>query len=99
MAGEPMTAPHDETAADHQRTIAQLRAALAAAEAREADLSAQLAHRDSEYEERIAHQSATNAVLAALSASPGDPQPVFNLIVERARDLCNGYGATVLEFD
>ena len=34
-----------------------------------------------------------------MSASPGDPQPVFDLIVERARDLCDGYGATVLEFD
>ena len=34
-----------------------------------------------------------------MSASPGDPQPVFDLIVERARDLCDAYGATVYEFD
>jgi two-component system, NtrC family, sensor kinase len=34
-----------------------------------------------------------------VSASPGDPQPVFDLIVERARDLCDAYGATVYEFD
>ena len=34
-----------------------------------------------------------------MSASPGDPQPVFDLIVERARDLCGGYGATVYQFD
>ena len=26
----------------------------------------------------------------AMSASPGDPRPVFDLIVPRARDLCNG---------
>ena len=32
-------------------------------------------------------------------ASPGDPQPVFDLIVDRARDLCDAYGATVFEFD
>ena len=38
-------------------------------------------------------------MLKAMSASPGDPQPVFDLIVERARELCNGYGAIVLEFD
>ena len=30
-----------------------------------------------------------------MSASPGDPQPVFDLIVERARDLCDAHGATV----
>ena len=34
-----------------------------------------------------------------MSASPGDPQPVFDLIVHRARDLCDAYGATVYEFD
>ena len=34
-----------------------------------------------------------------MSASPGDPQPVFDLIVDRARDLCDAYGATVFEFD
>ena len=27
-----------------------------------------------------------------MSASPGDPQPVFDLIVRRARELCNGHG-------
>ena len=34
-----------------------------------------------------------------MSASPGDPQPVFDLIVTRARDLCDAYGVTVFEFD
>jgi two-component system NtrC family sensor kinase len=38
-------------------------------------------------------------VLKVMSASAGDPQPVFDLIVERARDLCDGYGVTVYEFD
>jgi len=38
-------------------------------------------------------------VLKVMAASPGDPQPVFDLIVERARDLCDGYGATVYQFD
>ena len=61
--------------------------------------TAALAQRDSEYGERIEHQSATIDVLKAMSASPGDPQPVFDLIVDRARDLCDAYGATVFEFD
>jgi GAF domain-containing protein len=40
----------------------------------------ELAARNSEYGERIEHQSATIDVLKAMSASPGDPQPVFDLI-------------------
>jgi hypothetical protein len=38
-------------------------------------------------------------VLKVMAASPGDPQPVFDLIAHRARDLCDAYGATVYEFD
>jgi two-component system, NtrC family, sensor kinase len=38
-------------------------------------------------------------VLKVMTASPGDPQPVFDLIVKRSRDLCGGYGAMVLQFD
>ena len=63
------------------------------------DRTAELAERNDAYVERIAHQSATIDVLKAMSASPGDPQPVFDLIAERARDICGGYGVTVTEFD
>jgi GAF domain-containing protein len=34
-----------------------------------------------------------------MSATPGDPQPVFDLIVRRARDLCNAAAAILFEFD
>jgi hypothetical protein len=60
---------------------------------------AALAHRNSEYNERIEHQTATIEVLKAMSASPDDPQPVFELIATRARDVCGSYGVSVLEFD
>ena len=59
----------------------------------------ELAARNSEFGERIEHQAATIDVLKAMSASPGDPQPVFDLIVRRARDLCNTTTATLYEFD
>ena len=49
--------------------------------------------RNSEYGERIEQQSATIDVLKVMSASPGDPQPVFDLIVERARAFCDGGSA------
>ena len=62
-------------------------------------LDAALAQRDNDYDERINHQGATIDVLKAMSASPGDTQAVFDLIVRRAAELCNGSGAGLLEFD
>ena len=94
-----MTSPPDDTTADTSATIAALRAERDAALSEKAALAQALATRSNEYGERIAHQAATIDVLKAMSASPDDPQPVFDLIVQRARDLCEGYGATVLEFD
>ncbi len=61
--------------------------------------TAALAQRNSEYGERIEQQSATIDVLKAMSASPGDPQPVFDLITQRASELCNGAGVALFEFD
>ncbi len=55
--------------------------------------------READYAERIEYQAATIDVLKVMSASPGDPQPVFDLIVERARDLCGGCGVSVWDFD
>ena len=87
-----MTATPDNAAPDPQQIIAELQRKLG-------ESRAELAARNSAYSERIAYQAAANDVLKVMSASPGDPQPVFDLIVERARDLCGGYGATVYQFD
>ena len=97
--GQPMTALQADATTDLHGVVAALQQRLGEALAREAALADALATRNSEYSERIEQQSATIDVLQAMSASPGDAQPVFDLIVERARDLCEGYGATVLEFD
>jgi GAF domain-containing protein len=51
--------------------------------------TAALVRRNSEYGERIEQQAATIDVLKAMSASSGDAQPVFRVIVERARAFCN----------
>ena len=61
--------------------------------------TAALAQRNTEYGERIEHQSATIDVLKAMSQSPGDPQPVFELIVHHANKLCDGSGVGLFEFD
>ena len=58
-----------------------------------------LARRNSEYGERIEHQSATIDVLKAMSASPGDEQPVFDLIVRRAAEICNAPNAVLFRYD
>ena len=50
--------------------------------------TAALAQRNSEFGERIEHQSATIDVLKVMSASPSDARPVFQLIVDRARTFC-----------
>src|SRR6516165_778234 len=81
-----------EDPADPQQTIAELQRQLD-------ECRAKLAARDSEFGERIEHQSATIDVLKAMSASPGDPQPVFDLIVRRERELCSTVGAALFEFD
>ena len=87
-----MTTTLNAAAADPQRTIAELQRQLD-------ECRAELAARNSEFGKRIEHQSATIDVLKAMSASPGDPRPVFDLIVRRARDLCNSTQAALFEFD
>ena len=101
-----VTAPKQDKAADPEAVIAALRAKLDAALADKAELedalaarSTELATRNTEYDKRIEYQSATSDVLKAMSRSPGDPQPVFDLIARRARDLWVAYGVTVYEFD
>ena len=78
-----MTATTDNAAPDPQQIIAELQRKLD-------ESRAELAARNSAYTERIAYQAAANDVLKVMSASPGDPQPVFDLIVERARTSAAG---------
>ena len=59
----------------------------------------ELARRNSEYGERIEQQSATIDVLEAMSASSGDAQPVFQVIVERARAFCDADHANLALVD
>jgi GAF domain-containing protein len=61
--------------------------------------TAALAQRNSEFGERIEQQSATIDVLKVMSGTPDDTQPVFEQIVRRAKELCNGTGAILFQFD
>ena len=94
-----MTATQSDRIAELQRANAELRRERDAALAHEAALAEALAQRNSEYGERIEQQAATIDVLKVMSASPGDPQPVFDLIVRRAQELCNSKAAGIYEYD
>jgi hypothetical protein len=94
-----MTAPPDDTTTDLHALIAALRTERDAALSEKAALADALATRNSEFGEQIEQQTATIDVLKVMSASPGDPQPVFDLIVRRATELCNGVGTALIEFD
>ena len=61
--------------------------------------TAELAERNTAYSERIEQQAATINVLQPMSVSPGDPQPVFDLIVRQARALCGSRNAGLFEYD
>jgi hypothetical protein len=84
-----MTAARDATIADLRAENAALRAERDAATTR----------RESDYSERIAHQAATIEVLKLLSSSPGDPRPLFDLIVRKASVLCDSTAAALYEYD
>jgi two-component system, NtrC family, sensor kinase len=101
-----MTASPVGTTTDFPGLIAALRSERDAALSEKAALAEELATRDaalaqrnSEFGERIDHQAATLDVLRAMSASPGDAQSVFDLIVRRATELCNVPSATLFEYD
>ena len=87
-----MSATADQELAELRRAYQEMRSE------RDSALAA-LARRNTEYGERIEYQAATIDVLKAMSASPGDPQPVFELIVRHANELCNGSGVGLFEFD
>jgi hypothetical protein len=87
-----MTATQDRMFADLQRANDALRRQLA-------ERSTELLVRDAENRALVARQKASVEVLKTISASPDDPQPAFELIARRARELCNAAQASVTEYD
>jgi len=91
-----MTAQVDPGIVALEQTVAALRQAL---REREAERDAALARRSSEHDERLAHQAAAIEVLKQMSASPADPQPVFDLICRQAKALLDTAVVGLFEYD
>jgi len=84
-----MTPHTDAEFSELEQTVAEL--------TRERD--AALAQRSNENDERIAHQAATIEVLKAMSASPGDAEPVFDLMCRQAKVLLHVPSVSLFEYD
>jgi GAF domain-containing protein len=59
----------------------------------------ELAARNEAYREQVEHQSATIDVLKVMSSSTSDTQPVFDIILRRAMQLCGGNMGALFEHD
>jgi GAF domain-containing protein/anti-sigma regulatory factor (Ser/Thr protein kinase) len=70
-----------------------------AADARVRDLEVRLAESLKREAEGLERQTATADILRAISSSPADIQPVFDIIGERAEQLCDAAISMVSRFD
>ena len=64
-----------------------------------ADLENKVEQRTAELTESLQHQTATSDVLQVISRSPGDLNPVFQTILERATKICDAKFGLLLLFE
>ena len=81
------------------RTAGQLEESYASLERKVEERTRELAEANAELKEALERQTATSDILAVISSSQTDVQPVVDTIAAKARDLCQGQTGGVYRFD
>src|SRR6185369_11128414 len=84
---------------DSQIALMETFADQAAIAIENARLLAELQAKNSQLTESLEQQTATSEILRVISSSPTDVTPVFEVIVEHARRLCDGVFSNAVRFD
>jgi GAF domain-containing protein len=94
-----MSRARDAVAADPKRFVADLRRRLSDTLQANAELQRERNECAAELEAALAREAAIAEVMAIINANPGNPQPVFDTMLEKAASLCEAKLGLLCSYD